>query len=55
MLSGPGVFHHVIRTVARTDTALFEQPDNLEFSNFPLSGEGVWCRFIKRSQREKET
>jgi hypothetical protein len=38
-----GAFNHVIRRpVAITDTALFEQPDNLEFSNLPLMCEGVF-------------
>lgn len=38
-----GAFHHIIRrTVALTDTGLYEQPDNLAFSNLPLTGDGVF-------------
>lgn len=38
-----GGFHHIIRrTAAMSDTALYELDDALEFSNLPLSGEGVF-------------
>ena len=38
-----GAFHHIIRrTAAMSDTALYELNDALEFSNLPMSGEGVF-------------
>ncbi|XP_053393491.1 uncharacterized protein LOC128555339 [Mercenaria mercenaria] len=38
-----GAFHHIIRrSVAISDTSLYEQPNNLEFSNLPLTGDGVF-------------
>jgi len=42
-LGRTGALHHINRrTVAMTDTGLYEQHDNWEFSNLPLSGEGVF-------------
>ncbi|XP_060604440.1 uncharacterized protein LOC132757243 [Ruditapes philippinarum] len=57
-LGRSGAFHHVIRrSVAMTDTALFEQPDNLEFSNLPLTGEGVFgagLESLLKARKEKK-
>ena len=54
-LGRSGAFHQVIRrTVARTDTALFEQPDYLEFSNLPQFGEGVWCCLLNARKEKKK-
>ena len=38
-----GAFHHIIRrSLAMTDTALYELSDASKFQNLPLSGEGVF-------------
>ena len=38
-----GAFHHIIRrTLAMSDTALYELPDANKFSNLPLTGDGLF-------------
>ena len=52
-----GAFHHIIRrTAAMSDTALYELDDALEFSNLPMSGEGVFGSGLEnllKSRKEK--
>lgn len=52
-----GAFHHIIRrSVCMTDTGLFEQPDKVEFTNLPLSGDGVFgsgLETLLKSKKEK--
>lgn len=56
-LGRTGAFHHIIRrAVAMTDTGLYDQQDNLEFSNLPLSGEGVFgdqLETLLKTRKEK--
>ena len=53
-----GAFHHITRrSVAMTDTALFEQPEHLDFSNLPLSGDGVFgagLESLLKARKEKK-
>ena len=53
-----GAFHHIIRrSVAMTDTGLYEQSDHLEFANLPLSGQGVFgdgLETLLKSRKEKK-
>ena len=53
-----GAFHHIIRrTAAMSDTALYELDDALEFSNLPLSGEGVFGSGLEnllKTRKEKK-
>ncbi|XP_053376727.1 uncharacterized protein LOC123522864 [Mercenaria mercenaria] len=53
-----GAFHHVVRrTTAMCDTALYELEDASQFSNLPLSGEGVFGKGLEellKSRKEKK-
>ncbi|XP_045165906.2 uncharacterized protein LOC123529589 [Mercenaria mercenaria] len=53
-----GAFHHISRrAVAMTDTGLYEQHDSLEFSNLPLTGDGVFgveLEALLKSRKEKK-
>lgn len=53
-----GAFHHIVRrTVAMTDTGLYELSDSTEFSNLPLSGEGLFGSGLEpllRSRKDKK-
>ena len=53
-----GAFHHIIRrTAAMTDTALYELEDASEFSNLPLSSEGVFGSGLEnllKTRKEKK-
>jgi len=53
-----GTFHHIIRrSVAMTDTLLFEQPDNIEFANLPPTSDGVFGEGLEallKFQKEKK-
>ncbi|XP_045161737.2 uncharacterized protein LOC123526570 [Mercenaria mercenaria] len=42
-LGRTAAFHHIVRrTVAMTDTGIYELADSSDFANLPLSGEGVF-------------
>ena len=53
-----GAFHHIVRrTAAMSDTALYELDDSAEFSNLPLTGEGVFGKGLEdllKSRKEKK-
>lgn len=53
-----GAFHHITRkTTSISDTAIYEQDDHLEFSNLPLSGEGVFGSGLEnllKTRKEKK-
>ena len=53
-----GAFHHIVRrSVAMTDTALYEQLDSSEFTNLPLTGEGVFgsgLETLLKNRKEKK-
>lgn len=53
-----GAFHHIVRrTAAMCDTALYELEDATEFSNLPLSAEGVFGKDVNnllKSRKEKQ-
>ena len=53
-----GAFHHIVRrTATMSDTALYELDDALEFSNLPLSGEGVFWPGLEnllKTRKEKK-
>ncbi|KAH3829086.1 hypothetical protein DPMN_131074 [Dreissena polymorpha] len=57
-LGRTGAFHHIARrAVAMTDTGLYEQYDNLQFSNLPLSGDGVFgpgLEHLLKARKEKK-
>ena len=50
-----GAFHHITRrAVCMTDTALYEQPDKHEFTNLPLTGDGVFGKGLETLFKEKK-
>jgi len=53
-----GAFHHIVRrAVSMTDTALYEQTNHTEFSNLPLSEEGVFGSGLEpllKARKEKK-
>ena len=57
-ISRSGAFHHIVRrTVAMTDTALCDLSDSKDFSNLPLTGEGVFgsgLETLLKSRKEKK-
>lgn len=57
-LGRAGAFHHIIRrAVAMTDTAFYELDDALEFSNLPLTGEGIFGTGLEnllKTRKEKK-
>lgn len=57
-LGRAGAFHHIARrAVAMTDTGLFEQHDSMEFTNLPLSGEGLFgpeLELLLKARKEKK-
>ena len=57
-ISRSGAFHHIVRrTVAMTDTALCDLSDSKDYSNLPLTGEGVFgsgLETLLKSRKEKK-